>query len=144
MTDAEMKTLLAGLKTIAVIGAKDKEGQPVDGVGRYLLRAGYTVLPVHPARKDVWGLHTYAKLDDLPPGLVVDAVVLFRASEHCAAHAREALRLSPLPKVFWMQEGIACPESGALMEAAGVAVVENLCIKKEHKRLLAGSPLGKM
>lgn len=142
MTDADMKKLLTEIKTIAIIGAKDKEGHPVDRVGRYMLRAGYTVIPVHPTRKGVWGLTTYQAIGELPE--TPDAVVLFRASEYCAAHAREVLGLKSLPKVFWMQEGISCPESKALMEQAGVAVVQNLCIKIEHERLLAGNPLGRL
>lgn len=140
MTDSEIRRLLGELKSIAVVGAKDKPGQPVDAVGRYLMAAGYTVWPVHPVRRGVWGLATYAGLEDLPGG--PDAVVLFRAAQHCAAHAAEALRLRPLPKLFWMQEGISSPEAAALMRGAGVAVVENACIKMEHQRLLGGAPLG--
>lgn len=142
MSDAEIRKLLTEIRTIAIIGAKDKEGQPVDRVGRYLLSAGYAVIPVHPVRKGVWGLVTRTTVGELPE--TPDAVVLFRASEYCSAHAREALALAPPPKAFWMQEGISCPESRALMEQAGVAVLQNVCIKKEHERLLAGSPLGKL
>lgn len=142
ITNIEMKELLTGLKSIAIVGAKDKPGQPVDNVGRYMIAAGYEVIPVHPVRKDVWGLPTYASLDDLPHG--PDAVVLFRASEYCAEHARETLRLAPLPKVFWMQEGISNQEASDLMRAAGVLVLDNICIKKEHERLVAGIPLGKL
>lgn len=144
LTDAEIKKLLGEIKTIAIIGAKDKEGQPVDRVGRYLLAHGYTLVPVHPVRKNVWGLETYPSINELPSGVIIDALVLFRASEYCAAHAREALQLAPLPKVFWMQEGIFCPESTKLMEEAGVAVVQNRCIKIEHERLLAGMALGRL
>ena len=142
LSDTEMKKLLAQIRTIAIIGAKDKEGQPVDNVGRYLMAHGYTVVPVHPVRQGVWGLPTYLAVNDLPE--TPDAVVLFRASEYCAAHAREVLKMKPLPGVFWMQEGIVCPESTRLMEDAGVTVLQNVCIKKEHERLLAGSPLGRL
>lgn len=143
-TDNEIRNLLRNIKTIAIVGAKDKAGQPVDMVGRYLMAAGYTVLPVHPVRKAVWGLTTYASLEDIPPlpGTPLDALVLFRASEHCPAHAREALLRQPLPRLFWMQEGISSQEAAALMQEAGVAVVQNLCIKTEHERLVAGIPLG--
>lgn len=142
MTDSEIRKLLAEIKTVAIIGAKDKPGQPVDRVGRYLLAAGYTVLPVHPARKEVWGLAARPTMNDLPEG--PEAVVLFRAPEYCAGHAREALRLRPLPRVFWMQEGISSPEAEALLAPAGVSVLSNVCILKEHERLLAGRPLGSL
>ena len=139
LADAEMRKLLAEIKSIAIIGAKDKPGQPVDNVGAYLINAGYEVIPVHPVRRGVWGLETYANIRDIPH--TPDAVVLFRASEHCAEHARETLELKPLPRVFWMQEGIECPESSRLLGQVGVTVLQNVCIKKEHERLLAGRPL---
>lgn len=139
LSDSEMRKVLTEVKSIAIIGAKDKPGQPVDSVGTYLLKAGYELIPVHPVRNDVWGLKTYANLRDLPR--TPDAVVLFRASEHCAEHAREAMALNPLPRVFWMQEGIQCPVSADLLGQLGVTVLQNVCIKKEHERLLAGRPL---
>ncbi len=132
--DIDMKTLLAQAKTIAVLGAKDKAGQPVDMVGRYLVQAGYTVVPVHPMRQNVWGLTTYAQLADIP--FAVDIVDVFRAPQHCAGHAREVLQLASLPRCFWMQQGIASPEARTLLEDAGVIVVENKCLKVEHARLL--------
>lgn len=144
LSDTEIKKILTQIKSIAIIGAKDKEGQPVDRVGRYLIAQGYQVIPVHPVRKDVWGLTTYRALNDLPEGVFPDAVVLFRASEYCEAHAREVLQLKPLPKVFWMQEGIFCPEALGLMEEAGVAALQNVCIKIEHERLVAGIQLGRL
>ena len=58
LSDGRMREFLTQARTIAVVGAKDKEGQPVDRVGKYLIQAGYQVIPVHPIRKDVWGLQT--------------------------------------------------------------------------------------
>lgn len=55
-SDTAIRTLLEESRVIAVIGAKDKAGQPVDDVGRYLMAAGYKVIPVHPVRQNVWGL----------------------------------------------------------------------------------------
>lgn len=62
MSDERLRAALAEAKTIAIVGAKDKQGQAVDDVGRYLIAAGYRVIPVHPVRKNVWGLNTYASL----------------------------------------------------------------------------------
>ena len=136
-----MKKLLSEIKTIAIVGAKDKPGQPVDDVARYLMQAGYTIIPVHPKRSDVWGLTTYPEVGSIPQ--VPDAVVLFRASEYCADHAREVLALPGKPKVFWMQLGIHNDEARKLMEEAGIAAVQNLCIKVEHQKLFgAGIGLG--
>ena len=130
---AELAARLAQVKTIAVLGAKDTPGRPVDRVGRYLVKSGFTVFPVHPVRKNVWDLPTYARLRDVPEP--IDLVDVFRAPQFCADHARECLELSPLPKMFWMQTGITSPEARELLQAAGVHVIENLCLMIEHQRL---------
>lgn len=139
ISDKELAALLREVKTIAVVGAKDKPGQPVDAVGRYLLAAGYSVIPVHPARATVWGLPAYKSLAEVP--LPVDLVDLFRAPEHCPAHAAEVLAMRPLPKCFWMQLGIASPEARAALSGHPVTVVEDRCLMVEHRRLL-GAPNG--
>ena len=133
LLDDRLKSLLQHTRSIAIVGAKDKPGQPVDRVGRYLLAQGYSIFPVHPVRATVWGLTAWPSLAQLPQP--VDMVNLFRASEHCPAHAREILELAWKPRCFWMQEGIRCAEAGELMARAGVIVVEDLCIKTEHYRL---------
>lgn len=128
-----LRALLRDAKTIAIAGAKDAPGQPVDTVGRYLMAAGYTVIPVHPVRQNVWGLPTYKSLGDLPGP--VDIINLFRAAECCPDHAREVLDLSWRPRAFWMQLGIESPEATALLEPADITVVQAVCIKVEHMRL---------
>jgi len=82
---ARVRDILSRAVTIAVIGAKDKPG-PADDVGRYLIDRGFRVIPVHPARRDVWGLKTYARLADIEEA--VDVVDVFRAAAHCPDHAR--------------------------------------------------------
>ncbi len=131
--DDTIRDLLLSAKHIAVVGANDTPGRPVDGVGRYLLEAGYAVWPVHPARRTVWGLPAVARLADLPQP--VDIVNLFRAPEACPPHAREVAALPWKPAAFWMQLGIRSAEAGALLAGLGVAVVEDLCIMVEHRRL---------
>lgn len=138
MNDNDVRDLLAKARTIAVLGAKDKPGQAVDSVGRYLIRAGYEVIPVHPVRKDVWGLTTYATLADIP--VPVDVVDVFRAPEYCAGHAREALALTPLPSLFWMQLGISNAEARDLMQQKNVAVIEDACLMVVHARLFGAAP----
>lgn len=134
LSDDKMRAFLTQSRTIAVVGAKDKEGQPVDRVGKYLIQAGYQVIPVHPVRKDVWGLQTYPTLADVP--FPIDIVNVFRAPQYCPEHARESTALSPLPRLFWMQQGIVSPEAATLVGKAGIAVIEDLCIMVEHQRLL--------
>lgn len=133
--DIELAALLRQVKTIAVVGAKDKPGQPVDRVGRYLIDAGYTVLPVHPKRTTVWGLPAYPTLAEVP--VPIDLVELFRAAESCPAHAQETLRLSTPPRCFWMQSGIASQEARAILSGSGIFVVEDRCLMVDHAQLLA-------
>lgn len=133
----ELTALLREVKTIAVLGAVDKPGRPVDMVGRYLIDAGYDVIPVHPKRTDVWGLPTFTSLSEVPRP--VDMVNLFRAAPHCPGHAEETLRLDPLPRCFWMQTGIFSPEARAVLAGSGITVVEDLCLKVFHEAHLPGA-----
>jgi len=133
-SDSELAALLRQVKTIAVVGANDKPGRPVDTVGRYLLAAGFRVIPVHPKRETVWGLKAYQRLEDIPEP--VDVVDLFRAAEACPEHARETLRLAVRPRCFWMQSGIVSAEATEILRDSGVRVVEDRCLKVEHQRLL--------
>lgn len=133
--DRALRALLRDCRTIAVVGAKDRPGSPVDSVGRYLLKAGFTIFPVHPVRKTVWGLAAYPSLADVPGP--IDIVDLFRAPEHCPGHAREAASLVPLPRIFWMQSGIVSPDAVSILAGLPVTVVSDRCLMVEHQRLLA-------
>ena len=129
----KIRTLLQTVRTIAVVGAKDASGQAVDTVGRYLIKAGFKVFPVHPVRQNVWGLSTCKSIGELPEP--VDMINLFRAPAYCPGHAREVLALPWKPLVFWMQSGISSPEAMALLEKEGIAVIQDACLMVEHRRL---------
>ncbi|MGE4553463.1 MAG: CoA-binding protein [Desulfovibrionaceae bacterium] len=135
-SDPELTALLARVKTVAVVGAVDKPSRPVDGVGRYLMAAGLTVIPVHPKRTDVWGLPTYPDLASVP--VPIDLVDLFRAPEHIPAHAREVLALAHRPLAFWMQQGVTSPEAEAILAGSGIAVIQDRCLAVAHRLLLGG------
>ena len=135
----KMRALLQQVHKIAVVGAKDAPGQAVDNVGRYLIKAGFKIFPVHPVRQHVWGLPTYKSIGDLPEP--VDMINLFRAAEYCPGHAREVLALPWKPLVFWMQLGISSTEATALLEKEGMAVIQDACLMVEHRRLFPqGNP----
>lgn len=129
----ELAPLLREVKTIAIVGAVDKPGRPVDMVGRELINMGFEVIPVHPKRSDVWGLPTYPSLADIP--VQVDLVDLFRAAQFCPDHAREVLDMAPLPKIFWMQSGITSPEARKILDGSGIVVVEDHCTKVEFQAM---------
>ena len=133
MNAQQLSDILESARTIAIIGAKDKPGQPVDKVGRYLIQVGYKVLPVHPKRKNVWGLETYTTLAEIPEA--IDIVDVFRAQEHCLEHARESLALKPYPRLFWMQLGVSNKSAQSLLAEKGIVVVENACLMVEHAKL---------
>ncbi len=136
-TDSMLRALFPKIRSIAVVGAKDAPGQPVDFVSRYMMQAGYTVIPVHPKRKNVWGLPTYASLAEIPEP--VDMVNLFRAPEYCPGHARETLALRERPFIFWMQQGISSPEAASMLENEGIIVVQDACLMVEHRRIMGAA-----
>ncbi|NCC25289.1 MAG: CoA-binding protein [Deltaproteobacteria bacterium] len=130
----ELAALLREVKTVAVLGAKDKPSQAVDRVGRYLLDHGFTVVPVHPVRTMVWGLEAYPSLGEVPGP--IDLVDAFRAAVHCPGHVREALALAVRPRIFWVQSGIISPEAMSLAKEGGMVYIEDRCLMVEHDRLL--------
>ncbi|CCO24902.1 CoA-binding protein [Maridesulfovibrio hydrothermalis] len=131
--EKKLAALLDEVKVIAVIGAVDKPGRPVDMVGRYLIEAGLKVIPVHPKRQDVWGVKTYKSILDIPEP--IDIVDVFRAPQFCPAHAQECLQLDTLPGTFWMQQGIFSPEARELLSNKNITVIEDRCLMVDHKRL---------
>ena len=137
LDDRLLRAMFGESCSIAIIGAKDKPGQAVDRVGRYLLDQGYRVVPVHPVRKTVWGLPAVPSITELQEP--VDIINLFRSPEYCPGHAHEVLRLGWRPKLFWMQLGIRSPEACTALAATGITVVEDSCIMVEHARLLRPS-----
>lgn len=130
--DKELAALLSEVKTIAVVGAVDKPGRPVHGVGLAMIDMGFDIIPVHPKRSDVWGLPTYPSVNDIP--VPVDVVDLFRNAQFCPDHAREVLKMDPLPKCFWMQSGIISPEAREILAGSGITVIEDRCLKVEFQR----------
>jgi predicted CoA-binding protein len=131
--DASLKTLLSPGKTIALVGAKDRPGTEVDMVGRYLIAAGFRVVPVHPARARGWDLPACKALEEVAGPIASGN--LFRAPGHCPDHAAEVLALAKRPAGFWMQTGIVSPGARELLAGSGIEVVEDRCIMVEPRRL---------
>lgn len=135
--DGELRDLLRSSRTIAVVGLSPKPDRDSYRVAAYLQAHGYRVIPVRPAQAEILGETAYPSLDDVPGP--VDIVDVFRSPEQVLPHAHEALRLKP--KAFWMQEGIENADAARLLAAAGIRVVMNRCIKREHERLFAPDPV---
>ena len=134
-SDAYIRGILNTVKTIAMVGASEKQNRPSYFAFKYLLERGYKMIPVNPghAGEQMLGQRIYARLADIPEP--VDMVDIFRASQYALPVVREALDLNPRPKVIWMQLGIRNDEAAALAEANGLKVVMNRCPKIEYGRL---------
>jgi len=127
--------ILNSVKTIAIVGASANDVRPSFFVTKYLIDKGYDVYPINPghAGKEILGRMTYAKLSDVP--VPIDMVDIFRASSAVPPIVDDALALSPLPKVIWMQLTVRHDEAAAKAEAHGIKVVMNRCPKIEYGRL---------
>jgi predicted CoA-binding protein len=122
--------LLRDAKTIAVVGASPRPDRESHGVMRYLLNHGYRCIPVRPDCDEVLGIPCAPTL--LAVDEPIDLVDVFRRSEFCAAHAREAVAAGA--KGLWLQLGIVSAEARSIAEAAGMDYVENACTAVVHAR----------
>ena len=121
--------LLRKVKTIAVVGLSDKPLRPSHGVSLYMQQQGYRIIPVNPNIQSVLGEKAYASLKDVPEK--IDLVDIFRRSEFVPALIDEAIALT-IPAV-WMQEDVIHEQAAGKARQAGIFVVMNRCILKEHR-----------
>ncbi len=126
-----IESILLETRTIAVVGISDKLGRPSLTVSSYLKDHGYEVLPVNPNLSSVAHVPCYPDLKSLP--VTPDLVVIFRKAADVPDVVREAVATA-VPRI-WIQEGIVSEEGARMGEIAGMAVVMDKCIMKEHARL---------
>ncbi len=133
--DAYISGILSAIRTIAIVGASANDVRPSFFVTKYLIDKGFEVFPVNPghAGKEILGRMTYARLAEIP--VAIDMVDIFRGSAAVPPIVDEALALTPLPKVIWMQLTVRNDEAAAKAESAGIKVVMNRCPKIEYGRL---------
>ncbi|HVW11133.1 MAG TPA: CoA-binding protein [Bryobacteraceae bacterium] len=127
--------LLRNSRTIAVVGLSGNRRRPSYGVSEYMQSVGYRIIPVNPLETEVLGEKAYASLDAVPEP--VDIVNVFRRSEFVPEIVDAAIRIGA--KCVWMQEGVMHEEAAAKARAAGLQVVMNRCILKEHRRMLVSA-----
>lgn len=121
--------LLKSAKTIAVVGLSDSPLRPSHGVSAYMQTHGYRIIPVNPEVDEVLGERAYASLLDVPEK--IDIVDIFRRPEFVGEIVDQAIRLK-VPAI-WMQEGVVNEEAAAKARKAGIFVVMDHCILKEHR-----------
>lgn len=128
--------ILRSFRTIAVVGITSDEKRPSYSVARYLQEHGYRIIPVNPNESEVLGERCYPDLKSAPAP--VEVVDIFRRSDQAPAIVDDAIAIGA--KAVWMQEGIVNQEAAEKAEEAGLLVVMDRCMAKEHRRLFTGQP----
>jgi predicted CoA-binding protein len=125
----EIGELLSRSKTIAIVGLSSDPMRPSYGVSQYMQRKGYRIIPVNPNESSVLGEKAYKSLSEVPER--IDLVDVFRRPEFVPEIVDEAISLK-LPAV-WLQEGVVHPAAAQKARDAGMTVVMDRCILKEHR-----------
>jgi uncharacterized protein len=128
---ANIPELLRNSHVIAVVGLSSDEFRPSHGVAAYMQSAGYRIIPVNPNEIEVLGERAYARLEDVPEK--IDIVDIFRRSIFVREVVESAIRVGA--KAVWMQEGVVDEEAAKIAAAAGLEVVMDRCILKDHAAL---------
>jgi len=130
----EIEGILKEGRTVAVVGLSPKPDRPSYVVARYLQAQGYRIIPVNPNTQEILGEKAYPTLLSIPEK--VDIVDIFRRPEDVPPVVEEAIKIGA--RVVWMQEGIVNEEAALRAREAGLKVVMDRCLKKEHQRLHSG------
>jgi uncharacterized protein len=133
VSDEEVRSILTGVSTIAVVGASPNPARPSNDVLGFLVARGFETFPVNPGHAGglIRGRPAYAGLADVPAA--IDMVDVFRRSSAARGVVDEALRLDPLPRL-----GVVDEEAARRARAEGVTVVMNRCPTIEFRRLFSG------
>ncbi len=129
MSSDLIRNLLTTAKTIAVVGLSNNPMRPSHGVAAYMQSQGYRIIPVNPQVKDALGEDAYATLLDVHGK--IDLVDIFRRPEFVEEIVDQAIQLK-IPAI-WMQEDVVHEAAAAKARAAGIFVVMDRCILKEHR-----------
>jgi predicted CoA-binding protein len=125
--------LLARAKTIAVVGLSESPMRPSHGVSAYMQAAGYRIIPVNPRITEALGEKPYPSLLEMPPEVAekIDLVDVFRRPEHVDEIVDQAIQLK-IPAI-WLQEDVINEGAAEKARKAGMFVVMDRCILKEHR-----------
>lgn len=125
--------LLKRTKTIAVVGLSDSAFRPSHGVSAYMQAQGYKIIPVNPHIAEALGEKSYPSLSQLPPDLAkkIDMVDVFRRPEYVDEIVDQTVQLK-IPAI-WLQEDVVNELAAEKARRAGILVVMDLCILKEHR-----------
>ena len=136
MSDEEK--ILNTYRTVAVVGLSPKAERPSHRVATYLREQGYRIIPVNPNEKEILGETSYADLASiLDP---IEVVEIFRGPDEVLPIVEEAVKAGA--KAIWMQEGVINEEAAASAREAGLMVIMDKCMLKEHIRLRENADAG--
>lgn len=130
----EIKSILADVKTIAVLGLSPDSTKDSYRVAEYLKNVGYTIIPVYPKEETILGEKVYRSLSEIPGS--VDMVNIFRKPDALSAIANACIERGDV-KVFWAQKGIVNNEAAEKAKLHGMRVVQNHCSMVEHRNINA-------
>jgi predicted CoA-binding protein len=125
------KEILNSSRIVAVVGLSPKPDRPSHRVATYLKEQGYKIIPVNPQVGVVLGETSYSDISSIPQS--VDVVDIFRRPEDVLPIVEEAIKKGV--KAIWMQEGVVNEEAATRAKDAGLLVVMDRCMRKEHIRL---------
>lgn len=129
---AQSDQILKNAKTIAVVGLSGNRWRPSYGVSEYMQAMGYRIIPVNPKESEVLGEKAYATLEEIPEP--VDIVNIFRQSHFVPEIVDSAIRIGA--KLVWMQEDVIHEDAAHKAREAGLEVVMDRCILKDHRKLI--------
>jgi hypothetical protein len=136
LDDVGIERVLRSTRRIAVVGASSDPGRPSHTVFRYLLREGFDCVPINPNCRDVLGVPAFRTLAEAGEATgPFDMVDVFRRSELCGPHAREAVAAGA--RVLWLQLGVVNWEAARIAQDAGLEVVMDRCTAIEWRRVRA-------
>ena len=116
---------------MAVVGLSPNPDRPSYRVASYLKEQGFRIIPVNPKAEEILGEVCYPDLTSIPKP--VDVVDIFRSPEEVPAIVEAAIKIGA--KVVWMQEGVINKAAAARAREAGLQVVMDRCMLKEHQKL---------
>jgi len=130
----EIRPILMGAKTVAVLGAHPQSSRPAHYVPAYLHEQGIEILPVNPGftGQTLFGAPVHATLSEL--GCPIDIVDIFRHPRFLPDHLDDILAMDPLPHCVWFQSGIIHDDVAAQLSEAGLHVVQDRCTYADHRR----------
>ncbi len=132
--------ILKEYRNVAVVGLSPKSDRPSYRVASYLDQHGYRIIPVSPNAQQILGKTSYPNLSSIPE--TVEVVDIFRRADKVMPVIEEAIKVGA--KAVWMQEGIINEEAAARARDAGLLVVMDKCMLKEHSRLTQNSQTRKL